>query len=143
MFNLVAGSGPWIFPNFLGPGANFLKNHKIKNTRSSLIWSKAIKKIQKNQKKWDFLFFDDFRGRWTRRLGINHFVKKVYLRLQDDTKSLKVPTFSWDDHRFLFLRTWKTHFSFFSFQCNFALKKMFKNTKIQRNSSNGSKLKAK
>ena len=110
----MAGPGPWILPDFLDQRVKFFKNHKIKNTPSILISFKTIKKLQKNQKSENFVFCDDFRDSSARRLGINHFLKNIDLRVTNDMKTRKVHDFSWDDHGFLFLRTWKTHFLFCS-----------------------------
>ena len=106
-------SGPWILPDYLVQGAKFFKNHKIKNTAVMVIWFKTIKKLQKNPKSENFVFFYDSRDRSTRQLGVNHFLKNIHLGATDDTKSKNVYVFSWDDQGFLFLRTWKTHFLVF------------------------------
>ena len=45
MLGLVAGTGPWILPDFLDQRAKFFKNRKIKNTPSILISFKMFKKV--------------------------------------------------------------------------------------------------
>ena len=57
------------------------KNRKIKNCLLGMFSSRVIKKDQNFQKSGNFVFFDDFRVRWARALGINHFLKIVYLRV--------------------------------------------------------------
>ena len=94
LLHLVAGSGPWILPDFLDQRVKFFKNHKIKNTPSILISFKTIKKLQKNQKSENFVFCDDFRDSSARRLGINHFLKNIDLRVTNDMKTRKVHDFS-------------------------------------------------
>ena len=56
MLGLLAGTGPWILPDFLDQRAKFFKNRKIKNTPSILISFKMLKKLQKI-KKVKFLCF--------------------------------------------------------------------------------------
>ena len=56
MVHLVAGSGPWIFPDFLDQRVKFLKNHKMKNTTGILVLSRVIKKHE-IFKKWKFYVF--------------------------------------------------------------------------------------
>ena len=126
MFGLVAGTGPWILPDFLDQRAKFFKNRKIKNTPSILISFKMFKKVQKNSKSENCVFFDDFRGRWARRLGIYHFLKNVYLRVTNDTNSKKVRDFSWGDRVFLFVGTRKMHFYVFSTLMQFCFEKTLK-----------------
>ena len=75
--------------------------------------------VQSDQKKWNFSksehfwFFDDFRDRCPAWLGINNVLEIVYLRLGNVTETGNAHDFSWDDHGFVFLRRWKTHFCFF------------------------------
>ena len=115
MFGIVAGSWPWNLPDFHGQRAKIIKNHKIKNTprSSTLISFKMIKKVQKNQKSGNFVFFDEFGDRWARGLGVNHVLKNVYLRVTSVTKLRNVCVFPWDNQRTLFGRTWKTQFLLF------------------------------
>ena len=126
MFGLLAGTGPWILPDFLDQRAKFFKNRKIKNTPSILISFKMFKKLQKIKKSENFVFSGDFRGRWARRLGIYHFLKNVYLRVTNDTNSKKVRDFSWGDRVFLFVGTWKTHVYVFSTLMQFCFEKTLK-----------------
>ena len=113
MLHLVSGSRPWILPNFLDQRVKFLKNHKMKNAPGFLIVFRVIKKSENFQKSEHFWFFDDFRDRCPAWLGINDFLKIVYLRLGNVTETGNAHDFSWDDHGFVFLRRWKTHFCFF------------------------------
>ena len=124
--HLEAGFWPWILPNFHDQRAKIIKNHKIKNTPSILISFKIFKKLQKNQKSGNFVFSDDFRGRWAVRKGINHFLKNVYLRVTDGTRSGENHYFSWGDRVFLFLGTWKVHFYVFLTLMQFCFEKTLK-----------------
>ena len=147
MLHPAFGFSSWIFPEFLDLGAKIFKNHKMQNTAGMLIWIKTIKKLQKNEKSENVVFFYDSRERSTRRLGVNRFFENIHSRATDDTKSKIFHVFSWDDQGFLFLGTWKTHFLFlkFVFVSNAIMlwQQNQKNTKSLWNSSNSSKFKAK
>ena len=64
-----------------------IKNPKIKNTPSILERFKSIKKSQYFPKSQNLGYFDDFGGRSVRGLGVNHFLKNLYLRVTDGMKS--------------------------------------------------------
>ena len=123
---LVAGTRPWIFPDFLDQRAKFFKNHKIKNTPSILISSKLFKKLQKKQKSEILWFSDDFGGRWTVWFGKNHILNTIYLRVTDGTGTGNNHYFSWGDGVLLFLGTQKTHFYVFSTPMQFCFEKTLK-----------------
>ena len=55
----------------------------MKNTPSILI---SFQIDQKASKSGNFVYFDDFRVSWTRRLGINHVLKNIYLRVTEGMK---------------------------------------------------------
>ena len=84
---LAAGFGHRILPDFHDQRAKIIKNHKIKNTPSILKRFKSIKKTQHFQKSRNFEYFDGFGGRSVRGLGVNHFLKNLYLRVTDGMKS--------------------------------------------------------
>ena len=56
--------------------------------------SRVIKKKQNFQKSGIFVFFDDFRVRQARALGINNFFGIVYLRAGDVAKTGNIHDFS-------------------------------------------------
>ena len=87
--------------------SKIIKNSKIKNTPSILETFKSIKKSQNFPKSQNFGYFDDFGGRSVRGLGVNHFLKNLYLRVTDGMKSENLHDFLWDDHGLLFLTTRK------------------------------------
>ena len=122
------------FVSWPGPDHGFWQNPMIREPNSSKIaklktllasWfrSKCSKNFQKIKKSAILGFFDDFRGRWARRLGIYHFLKNVHLRVTNDANSKKVRDFSWGDRVFLFVGTWKTHFYVFSTLMQFCFEK--------------------
>ena len=69
------------FRDFQDQRAKIYKNRKIKNCLLGMFFSRVIKKNQNFQKSGNFVFLDDFRVRQARALGINHFLKIVYLRV--------------------------------------------------------------
>ena len=81
--------------------SKIIKNSKIKNTPSILETFKSIKKSQ------NFPKSQNFGGRSVRGLGVNHFLKNLYLRVTDGMKSENLHDFLWDDHGLLFLTTRK------------------------------------
>ena len=126
--------------------SKIIKNPKIKNTPSILKRFKSIKKSQNFPKSKIFRYFGDFGGRSVRGLGVNQFLKNLYLRVTDGMKSENLHDFLWDDHGLLFLTTRKkTKLKQLSkfLSCNFALKTIRKNSKKAKNLQNLIKLKVK
>ena len=78
------------------------------------VFFQSDKNKNKNSKKWKFCVFLWFSRSPGTGIMYKYFFDIVYLRAGDAANTGNIHDFSWDDHGFLFGRTWKTHFRFVS-----------------------------
>ena len=78
------------------------------------VFFQSDQKNAKFSKKWKFCVSWWFSRSLGTGIRYKYFFDIVYLRVGDVAKTGNIHDFSWDAHGFLFGRTWKTHFGFFS-----------------------------